>query len=930
MKEPLISLCMIVKDEEENLPGCLESVRGLVDEIVLVDTGSQDGTVAIAEAFGAKVFHMPWPDDFSEARNKSIEYARGDWIIYLDADERIDSNGVIDCIRKTASVPAVDAWSVNIRNRKCDTVAVDITCNIRLFRNMPPVRFENEVHERVEPALARIGARISTAPFFIDHLGYMVKPDAMKEKLRRNLLLSQRHLEREPDDSYCLYYAGATHLLLQEIDESREYFQRALDSKNLPRFLNAMTCNLMAYLELKEDRSDEAIAFAQKSSELVSQQNTCYLLKGLAHFRKSHFSTALPLLAGSHEFLQLPPEQRRTDLSQEHAFIDEAEFHKLIGICCSETNKSDDALLHFRQYLRLRGEDSEVARRAGICSVNAGDFNSGLQYLELAERLGAEHSEIALPMAFACIKLKYFDRAKSILDEMEKKLGSTEKIIEITKHLKAEMRSAGHAFATALPRISLCMIAKNEAERLPACLESVRGLVDEIILVDTGSQDKTREVALSHDARVISFPWKDDFAAARNESLRHATGNWIIFLDADEKLNPLGKDDCLRKAASTPGLDAFTVPIINWRPDGKTDSTLGRAVRFFRNFPGICFAGRVHETVEYFLIQAGAISGHAPFEIEHFGYGLDPATIKTKYQRNLKLLQQELAEDPKNANARYHLGLTFMALECEAEARRAFDQALLGNCVTPALKAMILNMKSYHHLRAGELLPAAEAASLSVEITPAQNTGRLLKGLTLFYMNRFADAIPLLLESYRFLSLPPEQRTSDISFEDSIDKIELVEKIGICFSECGKFAEALPFLKLAAHSKPGPAVFERLGINFLSSEQYPAALEYLQKAQAGMGEPTALALPLSFASLRTGDFERAAAYYCRAVPKNTQEVTVAFQILQAMAAEAGFRKYLPDCLRSKLNTFRSAFPENLERLIAVEHLSGFTRPQTEA
>ncbi len=914
MKEPLISLCMIVKNEEDHLPGCLESVRGLVDEIVLLDTGSQDATVRIAEDFGAKVFRTVWPHSFAEARNKSIEYARGDWILYLDADERIDSNGLADCIRETISVPAVDAWSVSIRNRKFGAAAVDITTNIRLFRNLPQIRFQNEVHERVEPALAEIGAKISIAPFFIDHLGYMVKPEAMKEKLRRNLLLSMKHLEREPDDAYSLYYAGATHLQLGEMKKSREFFQRALGAKNLPLFLNAMTCNLTAYLELQEARPDEAIALAQRSCELVPMQNTCYLLNGLAHFSKSRFNTALPFLTASHEFLQLPPNQRRTDLSQEYAFIDEAESHRLIGICCSETGNCENALPHLERYFGLGGKDPEAARRAGICSVNTGDFASGLRYLEEAERLGAEHSQIALPMAFACVKLQYLDRAKTILDEMEKRIGNTKELAGIRAHLESERQLTGRA-AAPLPRISLCMIVKNEEERLPACLESIRGQVDEIIIVDTGSRDKTKEVALSYGARVFSFPWRDDFAAARNESLRHATGDWIVFLDADEKLDSPGNVDCLRKAASTPGIDAFMVPIINWRPEGKADSTLGRAVRFFRNLPGIFFSGRVHETVEYFLMVAGAQSGHAPFQIEHFGYGLLREASEIKYLRNLELLHKELAEDPRNANARYHLGLTLMALEREAEARLAFEEALAGDCATPVLKAMILNMKSYHHLRAAELQPALQAASLSVEIVPAQNTGRLLKGLSLFYMSRFAEAAPLLLESYRFLSLPPGERQSDISFEDSIDKIDLIEKIGICLSECGQVAEALPFLKLTARAKPGPEVFERLGINFLSSGQYTEAVDYLQKAKAGLDEQNALALPLSFAFFRRGDFEQAAASFCSAEPRSPQEVSVALQIIEAMAAEAGFRKYLPACLGSKLDLFRNAFPGELERLV---------------
>jgi glycosyltransferase involved in cell wall biosynthesis len=82
--------------------------------------------------------------------------------------------------------------------------------------------------------------------------------------------------------------------------------------------------------------------------------------------------------------------------------------------------------------------------------------------------------------------------------------------------------------------MSLCLIAKNEEAHLPACLPSVEGLLDEMIVVDTGSTDRTKEVAAQLGARVFDFPWVDSFAAARNESLRHATGDWILWLDGDE------------------------------------------------------------------------------------------------------------------------------------------------------------------------------------------------------------------------------------------------------------------------------------------------------------------------------------------------------------------------------------------------------------
>ncbi|MFB5685249.1 glycosyltransferase family 2 protein, partial [Paenibacillus terreus] len=92
MSQPSISLCMIVRNEEKYLPKCLSSVQRIVDEIIIVDTGSTDDTVAIAKSFGAKVIQMPWQNSFADARNRGFDEATGDWILWLDADEEMDVN----------------------------------------------------------------------------------------------------------------------------------------------------------------------------------------------------------------------------------------------------------------------------------------------------------------------------------------------------------------------------------------------------------------------------------------------------------------------------------------------------------------------------------------------------------------------------------------------------------------------------------------------------------------------------------------------------------------------------------------------------------------------------------------------------------------------------------------------------------------------
>lgn len=907
MSEPLISLCMIVKNEEDNLPGCLESVRGLVDEIIVIDTGSNDRTVLVAESLGAKVFSVPWEDDFAAARNESLSRASGNWILYLDADERLVSNGVRDCVRATAAVPGIDAWSVSIRNYKYDTEVFDSTLNIRLFRRLPEVLFENEVHERVEPALARIGACIRVAPFAIDHLGYRIAPERLKAKLERNLALSKKQLNRGPDP-YCLYYVGITLLLLDRSAESEEYFRRAMESPDVPLYLYAMLCNITSYRHLLSGKADECLSLAEKSRGMVPCQNTSYLLSGLAYFRKSEYRAALPFLIRAREFQRTPPEKRQSELTQEYAFIDEAEFLKLIAICYSQTDRFAEAVELFREFIKLSEPDREILKLAGICAINAGDFGLGLELLGRIDEHGPEYPGIVLPMALACLQLNELDRAQALLDTARKNPDRNPEIESKIEKLLENRRAPAPAVAStcSVQKISLCMIVKDEQKWLPGCLESVRGFVDEIVVVDTGSSDQTVAIARSFGAEVFHYRWNDDFSQARNESLRHATGDWILFLDADERLDPIGGGDCLRQSACGLPADAFLVPILNRSVDAGEQTTVGSAIRFFRNIPGIRFSGRVHEGVDRFLSLKGATILRGPFAVNHLGYAQDQETVQSKYRRNLELIGRELEEEPENPYMRYHLGLTFMALGEEARAREAFDRALRTPGLNSSLEAMILNMKGYHHLRAGELDPAFVAASRSLALVPVQNTARLLTGLVLFRKGSFDLALPKLLESYEYLALPPEERQSDIYFEDSIAKTDLIEIIGVCFSEAGKPVDALPFLKLTALVKRDSVAYERLGICMLNSGDFSGAVQNLEKSLALGANRGSLALPLAYALFVTGDYAAAASSYRNADPKDSNELAVALRLADTMAAEERFRPYLAECVQFKQKLLRQA------------------------
>jgi tetratricopeptide (TPR) repeat protein len=220
----LLSAALIVRNEERRLPACLESLRDLVDEVVVVDTGSTDGTVAVARAFGACVTEASWAGDFAAARNVALERARGEWILSIDADERVAPIGRAE-LQLDANVFA--AHLVLLRPAAGCTPFREC----RLFRNTPEIRFERAIHERVSGTAAAFAARnglqIGTCPLLIEHTGYD-EPDASRHA--RDIPLLLEHLRVHPDDFDTRRRLGDAYADLGELAEARRAYAAAVET----------------------------------------------------------------------------------------------------------------------------------------------------------------------------------------------------------------------------------------------------------------------------------------------------------------------------------------------------------------------------------------------------------------------------------------------------------------------------------------------------------------------------------------------------------------------------------------------------------------------------------------------------------------------------------------------------------------------------
>jgi tetratricopeptide (TPR) repeat protein len=237
-------------------------------------------------------------------------------------------------------------------------------------------------------------------------------------------------------------------------------------------------------------------------------------------------------------------------------------------------------------------------------------------------------------------------------------------------------------------RITLCIVARDEAEFLPECLESVQGVVDEIILVDTGSTDETPEIARRYGAVVLECPWSDDFSVPRNLALQHATGDWILVLDADERLHPRSRA-LIREGARHPQFVAYYIEIVNiLDKNNPQDAFIHRAIRMFRRLPYARWEGRVHEQIlPSLLAHGGKPATLRNAQIIHWGYEAEVMQRRGKSLRNVQLLRQTLQENPRDTFQWFNLGNTLYNqgdYQGAAEAlQRACEQILPSEDYAP-------------------------------------------------------------------------------------------------------------------------------------------------------------------------------------------------------------------------------------------------------
>lgn len=338
--------------------------------------------------------------------------------------------------------------------------------------------------------------------------------------------------------------------------------------------------------------------------------------------------------------------------------------------------------------------------------------------------------------------------------------------------------------------VSAAMIVKDEERFLAGCLDSIAGLVDEIVVVDTGSADRSREIAAAHGARVHHHTWREDFSAARNEALDQAVGDWILYIDADERVRPYDRARLAQDLAD-PSLCAATV-----RFHPRTGYTAYPEHRLFRRDPRIRFRGAIHETmmpdINHLVATGQGRCGTSGLTIDHLGYDGDQSH---KLPRNLAILEKEVRVNPERMYLWWHLGTVYRDLGRGEEAEFAWFKGVeIARRAQPCLHEAALCFVELIRRRLDTGQDAMPLLDEALALQPDDPFLHWLMTQALMKAGRYDDALPIF---ERLAAIDPETLVTSFAYDRRVLGASALADAGQWAFRMGRWREAEAFFRRA-------------------------------------------------------------------------------------------------------------------------------------
>lgn len=287
-------MCMIARDEEESIGRCLSSVQSIADEIIVVDTGSSDQTIEIAKGFGAKIIEFPWIDDFSAARNAGLEKAKGEWILFLDADEQLVPEDIPE-LKKLLDNRAHPAYWLTIvsllEDKQGDTIT-DTFPSVRLFKNKIEHRFVGIIHEQIRPPEKNEKAAVTSVQ--IRHFGRLNSTKNLQKGDRNKRLLEKSAREGKDPQHQRFLKANAYRARGQDkkaLDLYLTLYKELAPQDDEIRLSRIILDMIKCLRKLK--RPDEVLEWVKKGLDRFPDFTDLEYLRGLAYLDKGEYEQAL-------------------------------------------------------------------------------------------------------------------------------------------------------------------------------------------------------------------------------------------------------------------------------------------------------------------------------------------------------------------------------------------------------------------------------------------------------------------------------------------------------------------------------------------------------------------------------------------------------------------------------------------------------------